>query len=39
MTSKVNALIGETVNYKENSKKVDSWKVFYASEKEMFLIS
>ena len=40
ITSKINALIGETVDdYKENSGNVNSWRVFYASDEEMFLIS
>ena len=36
----VNALIGETVDYEDKSDgKVDAWRVFYASETELFLIS
>ena len=36
----VNALIGQTVtSYTENSGKVNAWRVFYASDTEMFLIS
>ena len=36
----VNALIGQTVtSYTESSEKVNAWRVFYASDTEMFLIS
>ena len=39
-TKEVNAVIGQTVNYKDKSGgKVDDWIVFYASDAEMFLIS
>ena len=37
--SAVNALIGQIVDYEEDSGEVDSWRVYYASDTEMFLIS
>ena len=37
--SAVNALIGKTVDYKENSGEINSWRVFYASDTEVFLIA
>ncbi len=38
--SEVNALIGQTVtSYTENSGEVTDWRIFYASDEEMFLIS
>ena len=37
--SAVNALIGQVVAYEDGSGKVDSWRVYYASDTEMFLIS
>ncbi|MBO6233104.1 MAG: hypothetical protein J6N78_03495 [Clostridia bacterium] len=35
----LNSKIGQTVNYRENSGKVNSWRLFYASDEEVFLIS
>lgn len=37
--SAVNALIGQIVDYEEDSEEVNSWRVYYASDTEMFLIS
>ena len=38
--SEVNAVIGQTVDYEDKSGgKVNAWRVFYASDTEMFLIS